>query len=82
MTTLSIPLEDRLAKQVARESANAGKTPEEFARDVLRRVTNLSMLRSLSEKNAADLRKAGYKDEADVAAAIERGIQDVRDSKQ
>lgn len=78
MTTITIPLNDAVARSLEERSREAGKTPEEYAREVLSRVAALSPLQALAERNAQRLREAGYESEADVDKAIQEGIEDVR----
>lgn len=78
MTTLSIPLDDAVARQLEAQGAEAGKTPVEYAREVLNRVAGLSAFQALVEKNEARLRAEGYGSEAEASRAIDEGIEEVR----
>ncbi len=78
MTTLSISLDDVLARKVKARSDEAGQTPEEYAREVLNRVAGLPSLRTMAEQNAERLRTMGYASEEEVARAIQEGIAEAR----
>ena len=78
MTTLSITLEDAVARQLEARSAAAGQTPEAYARGVLSRVAGLPALQDLVAANEARLREAGYASEGEAARAIAEATEDVR----
>lgn len=59
MTTITIPLDDAVARSFEERSAEIGKTPEEYGRELLSRVAVLSPLRALAERNAERLRNEG-----------------------
>ena len=81
MTTITIPLNDAVTRSFKERSSEVGKTPEEYGRELLSRVVLLSPLRALAERNAERLGEAGYGSEADVAKAIQKGVEDVRRSR-
>lgn len=78
MTTLTIQLDDALAHWLQVQSAETGVTVEDYVREVLRRATVLSSVRTFARQNEARLRKAGYGSEEEVEHAIRTGIEGVR----
>jgi len=74
---LSIPLPEQALRALEAQSKEAGKTPEQFAREVLLRVTKLPRLERLVERNQAALSGVGLSED-DVTSAIESGIEEVR----
>lgn len=77
MTTLSIPLPEQALRALEAQSKEVGKTPEQFAQEVLLRVAKLSGFDALVARNEATLRNAGFTEE-NVTGAIESGIEEAR----
>lgn len=77
MTTISIPLPEQALRALEAQSKEAGKTPEQFAQEVLLRVAKLTGFDTFVARNETSLRNAGFT-EADVMDAIESGIKEAR----
>lgn len=78
MTTLSIRLDDRTARRLARRSADRGQTPEDLVRELVERVAALESLRETAERNAEALQQNGAATEDDVEALIAEGLRESR----
>jgi predicted transcriptional regulator len=66
MGTLTIRLDDRLDRELARLAKQTGRTKSEVARDALRRQLSIQRFRALREAAMRDAAAAGYLTDEDV----------------
>ena len=69
MTTLSITLEDQLARWLKARSAESGLSPEELIRDTLRRRQKLDEFKALADQLHQKALSAGYTSEGEIVEA-------------
>ncbi|GAB5535249.1 MAG: hypothetical protein Rubg2KO_14980 [Rubricoccaceae bacterium] len=81
MTTLSIRLKDRTAKQLARLSETGNKTAEDLLSEYAEQLVGLISIRDIAERNAEKLRQAGYTTEEEVQEMIHAEIKAYRAEK-
>jgi len=69
MTTLSITLEDQLARWLKARSAESGLSPEELIRDTLYRRQRLDKFKALADRLYQKTVSAGYRSEEEIVEA-------------